>query len=68
LSELRALQRRVAAMDSELRKATKEIKRLNKKLANLGEQDGEEAQERETNGNQSEYGRNIEDMVRQAWS
>jgi len=66
--ELRTLQRRVAAMDSELRKATKEIKRLNKKLANLGEQDGEEKQEQETSENQSEYGRNIEDMVRQAWS
>lgn len=66
--ELRTLQRRVAAMDSELRKATKEIKRLNKKLANLDDQDGEEKQERETIENQSEYGRNIEDMVRQAWS
>ena len=66
--ELRTLQRRVAAMDSELRKATKEIKRLNKKLANLEEQDGEEKQEPETSGNQREYGKNIEDMVRQAWS
>jgi hypothetical protein len=37
LSELRALQRRVAAMDSELRKATREIKRLSKQLANLKE-------------------------------
>lgn len=66
--ELRTLQRRVAAMDSELRKATKEIKRLNKKLANLDERDGEEKQEPETSGNQREYGKNIEDMVRQAWS
>jgi hypothetical protein len=32
--ELRTLQRRVVAMDSELKKAVKEIKRLNKKLAN----------------------------------
>jgi len=65
--ELRTLQRRVAAMDSELKKATKEIKRLNKKLANRDESEAEEEQP-ETNGNQSEYGRNIEDMVRQAWS
>jgi len=65
--ELRTLQRRVAAMDSELKKATKEIKRLNKKLANRDESGAEEEQP-ETNGNQSEYGRNIEDMVRQAWS
>lgn len=65
--ELRTLQRRVAAMDSELKKATKEIKRLNKKLANRDESGAEEEQP-ETSGNQSEYGRNIEDMVRQAWS
>ncbi len=65
--ELRTLQRRVAAMDSELKKATKEIKRLNKKLANRDESEAEEEQP-ETNENQSEYGRNIEDMVRQAWS
>lgn len=32
--ELRTLQRRVIAMDSDLKKALKEIKRLNKKLAN----------------------------------
>ena len=32
--ELRTLQRRVVAMDSELKKAVKEIKRLNKKLVN----------------------------------
>ena len=32
--EVRTLQRRVVAMDSELKKAVKEIKRLNKKLAN----------------------------------
>lgn len=65
--ELRTLQRRVAAMDSELKKATKEIKRLNKKLANRDESEAEEEQP-ETSENQSEYGRNIEDMVRQAWS
>lgn len=65
--ELRTLQRRVAAMDSELKKATKENNRLNKKLANRDESESEEEQP-ETNENQSEYGRNIEDMVRQAWS
>ncbi|OWU65881.1 MAG: hypothetical protein CBB60_002415 [Armatimonadetes bacterium Cent15-Ar3] len=35
LIEHRALERRVAAMDSELRKALKEIKRLNKQMADL---------------------------------
>ena len=35
LVEHRALERRVAAMDSELRKALKEIKRLNKQMADL---------------------------------
>jgi hypothetical protein len=35
--ELRTLQRRVVAMDSELKKAVKEIKRLNKKMANAKE-------------------------------
>jgi len=35
LVEHRALERRVAAIDSELRKALKEIKRLNKQMADL---------------------------------
>lgn len=35
LVEHRALERRVAAMDSELRKALKEIKRLNRQMADL---------------------------------
>ena len=46
LAEHRALERRVIAMDAELRKATREIKRLSKQLANLKEsvvdQDGDE--------------------------
>ena len=37
LAEHRALERRVIAMDAELRKATREIKRLTKQLANLKE-------------------------------
>lgn len=37
LAEHRALERRVIAMDAELRKATREIKRLSKQLANLKE-------------------------------
>ena len=71
LSELRALQRRVAAMDSELTRATKEIKRLNKKLADLLETDEEsdESDERpKRRKDQSEYAANIEAMVKQAWS
>lgn len=70
LSELRALQRRVAGMDSELRKATREIKRLNKKLANLGEPDeaSDDSDERpKRREDQSEYAANIEAMVKQAW-
>ena len=46
LAEHRALERRVIAMDAELRKATREIKRLSKQLANLKEsvvdQDGDD--------------------------
>lgn len=69
--ELRRLERRVIAMDSELTKATKEIKRLNKKLADLGESNepNEEQVERpKCRPGQSEYAANIEAMVRQAWS
>jgi parvulin-like peptidyl-prolyl isomerase len=35
LSELRALQRRVVGMDSELRKTVKELKKVRKELADL---------------------------------
>jgi len=50
LAEHRALERRVIAMDAELRKATREIKRLSKQLANLKEsvvEDGDEDDETE---------------------
>ena len=50
LAEHRALERRVIAMDAELRKATREIKRLSKQLANLKEsvvEDGDEDNETE---------------------
>lgn len=69
--ELRRLERRVIAMDSELTRATKEIKRLNKKLADLLETDEEsdESDERpKRRKDQSEYAANIEAMVKQAWS
>lgn len=76
--ELRTLQRRVVAMDSELKKQAKEIKRLNKLVANSkagAKSDDSEAGEWERElkevlspTNQSEYARNIESMVRQAWS
>ena len=70
LSEMRALQRRVAGMDAELRKATREIKRLNKKLADIGESDDsdeEQAERPKCHPGQSEYAANIEAMVKQAW-
>lgn len=69
--ELRRIERRVIAMDSELNKATKEIKRLNKKLADFLETDEEsdESDERpKRRKDQSEYAANIEAMVKQAWS
>lgn len=50
LAEHRALERRVIAMDAELRKATREIKKLSKQLANLKEsvvEDGDEDDETE---------------------
>ena len=54
LSEHRALERRVIAMDAELRKATREIEKLTKQLANLkrsvadrAEQEGEEEETQE---------------------
>ena len=54
LSEHRALERRVIAMDAELRKATREIEKLTKQLANLKRSvaDRVEGEEEET---QEEY-------------
>jgi len=74
--ELRTLQRRVVAMDSELKKAVKEIKRLNKKLANAKETgstpeiDGDWlAKMREALGTTDEKPMNTtESLVAQAWS
>jgi len=74
--ELRTLQRRVVAMDSELKKAVKEIKRLNKKLANAKETgstpeiDGDWlAMMREALGTTDEKPMNTtESLVAQAWS
>ena len=63
LSELRALQRRVAGMDSELRKATKEIKRLKRKLADVADSEEEESEE-----NTSNDGSSIKSLIDQAWS
>lgn len=72
LSELRALQRRVAAMDSELRKATKEIKRLSKKSsASRSKDDSEDSSEDSWTEQLKEAlgttGTTMESMVRQAW-
>jgi len=66
--ELRTLQRRVVAMDSELKKQAKEIRRLNKLVANKRQASRDSEDQPETSENQSEYGANIESMVRQAWS
>ena len=63
LSELRALQRRVAGMDSELRKATKEIKKLKRKLADVADSEEEESEE-----NPSNDGSSIKPLIDQAWS
>ena len=70
LVEHRALERRVIAMDGELRKALKEIKRLNKQMADLytdNDADGKEEREvvakppvKQTNS--------IQNLVNQAWS
>jgi len=70
LVEHRALERRVIAMDGELRKALKEIKRLNKQMADLYtdvDADGKEEREvvakppvKQTNS--------IQNLVNQAWS
>ena len=74
--ELRTLQRRVVAMDSELKKAVKEIKRLNKKLANAKETENTPeinedwfAKMREALGTTDEKPMNTtESLVAQAWS
>jgi ribosomal protein L31E len=74
--ELRTLQRRVVAMDSELKKAVKEIKRLNKKLANAKEMENTPeinedwfAKMREALGTNDEKPMNTtESLVAQAWS
>lgn len=73
LSELRALQRRVAAMDSELRKATKEIKRLSKKSsASRSKDDSDESSDgywtdqlKKALGTEDS---SLKSMINQAWS
>lgn len=54
LSEHRALERRVIAMDAELRKATREIEKLTKQLANLNRSVADRADEGEEES-QEEY-------------
>jgi hypothetical protein len=71
--ELRTLQRRVVAMDSELKKAVKEIKRLNKKakeMENTPEINEDWfAKMREALGTTDEKPMNTtESLVAQAWS
>jgi hypothetical protein len=71
--ELRTLQRRVVAMDSELKKAVKEIKRLNKKtkeMENTPEINEDWfAKMREALGTTDEKPTNTtESLVAQAWS
>ena len=77
LVEHRALERRVIAMDGELRKALKEIKRLNKQMADLysdAETMEEAAEETESdakpqrNRRQSRPISSIESMVARAWA
>jgi flagellar motility protein MotE (MotC chaperone) len=77
LVEHRALERRVIAMDGELRKALKEIKRLNKQMADLysdAKTMGEAAEETESdakpqrNRKQSRPISSIESMVARAWA
>ena len=55
LAEHRALERRVIAMDAELRKATREIKRLSKQLANLKESVVEHDDDEEEDETEEEY-------------
>lgn len=55
LAEHRALERRVIAMDAELRKATREIKRLSKQLANLKESVVEHDGDDEDDETEEEY-------------
>ena len=55
LAEHRALERRVIAMDAELRKATREIKRLSKQLANLKESVVEHDGDEEDDETEEEY-------------
>jgi len=72
LVEHRALERRVIAMDGELRKALKEIKRLNKQMADLysdaetmGEADSDEKPQQKRG--ESQPTNSIESMVAAAW-
>jgi hypothetical protein len=67
------LERRVIAMDGELRKALKEIKRLNKQMADLytdaetmGEADSDEKPQRKRR--ESPSVNTIESMVAAAWA
>jgi len=70
LVEHRALERRVIAMDGELRKALKEIKRLNKQMADLyTDVDADGKEEREVVAKPpAKQANSIQNLVNQAWS
>jgi hypothetical protein len=70
LVEHRALERRVVAMDGELRKALKEIKRLNKQMADLyTDIDADGKEEREVVAKPpAKQTNSIQNLVAQAWS
>jgi len=70
LVEHRALERRVVAMDGELRKALKEIKRLNKQMADLyTDVDADGKEEREVVAKPpAKQTNSIQNLVNQAWS
>ena len=68
LGELRELQRRVIAMDSDLKKATSKIEKLERKLADRdGDEDQHERQNRPRN-QRSQPTNTTESLVAQAWS
>lgn len=68
LGELRELQRRVIAMDSDLKKATSKLEKLERKLADRDDDQDQDEQENRPRNRRKQPTNTTESLVAQAWS
>jgi hypothetical protein len=68
LGELRELQRRVIAMDSDLKKATSKIEKLERKSADRDDDQDQDEQENRPRNRRKQPTNTTESLIAQAWS